>query len=316
MDKSIEIAQQNERAANISITSAVGTTYYNIVKLDKIIEIQQQIINDRQQIYALMKLSNEEGLISTADTISANKAFIKANSDLIEQKKAREQLLNTLCVLIGESPENSANLKRIAFDDAKLNKQIPDYINSEIIEQRPDYIAAEKSIEKSGLDVRAAKKEFLPSFNILGLISFNSSSYLSKMNWTNSLAALGAGALLPLFTGGSKIANLKLNKNKYEQAIENYKKVNLTAIQEVNDSLCSLKLDEEKYLKTLESYQAEKEDFSYTNMKFNEGLISRLDLLQKRENLLSTEKLLTSDKTNRFINQIGLYKAVAGAKIQ
>ena len=316
MDKSIEIAQQNERAANISVTSAVGTTYYNIVKLDKIIEIQQQIINDRQQIYALMKLSNEEGLISTADTVSANKAFIKANSDLIEQKKAREQLLNTLCVLIGESPENSANLRRIAFDDAKINKQIPDYINSEIIEQRPDYIAAEKSIEKSGLDVRAAKKEFLPSFNILGLISFNSSNYLSKMNWTNSLAVLGAGALLPLFTGGSRIANLKLNKNKYEQAIENYKKVNLTAIQEVNDSLCTLKLDEEKYLKTLESYQAEKEDFSYTNMKFNEGLISRLDLLQKRETLLSTEKLLTSDQTNRFINQIGLYKAVAGAKIQ
>ncbi len=315
MDKSIEIARQNERAAYISVISAVGSTYYNIVKLDKIIELQKQIINDSQKIYELMKLSNEEGLVSTADTVSANKAYIKANSDMIELKKSREKLLNMLCVLIGDSPENSSELRRISFDDLVINKSIPIYIPSEIIEQRPDYISSEKNIEKIGFDVRAAKKEFLPSFNILGLISFNSTEYISKMNWTNSLALLGGGALLPLFTGGRRIANLNLHKNKYEQAVENYKKTNLTAIQEINDSLCSLKLDNEKYLKTLESCNAEKEDFRFTKLKYEEGIISKLDLLQKREALISTEKLVADDKTNCFINQIGLYKSTAGAKI-
>ena len=315
MDKLIEIARQNERAAYISVISAVGSTYYNIVKLDKLINLQEEIIKDRQQIYDLMKLSNDEGFISTADTVSANKALIRANAEIIELKKSRERLLNMLAVLIGDSPENSKDYKRAAFDDLKMNKSIPDYVSSSVIESRPDYISAEKTLEKTGLDIRAAKKEFLPSFNIIGLLSFNTTEFFSSMNWTNSVGILGGGALLSLFSGGRKIANLKMQKNKYTQALENYKKTNLTAIQEVNDALCDLKLDNEKYLKTVESYENEKLDFYYANLKYDEGIISNLDLLQKKEALIVTEKMTVQDKIEYFINQIGLYKTAAGAKI-
>ncbi len=315
MDRMYEISRLNEKSAYLSVVSAVGSVYYNIVKLDKLISLQEEIILDTKEIYDLMKISNEQGLISTADTVNANKSYIKADADIIELKKTRERMLNMLAVLTGESPENTSEFNRIAFDDLKINKPLPDSIDSNVIDKRPDYLAAEKMIEKAGLDVRAAKKEFLPSFNILGLISFNSTEFLRRMNWTNSVALLAGSAMLPLFTGGSRIANLKLQKNKYEQAIETYRKTNLTAIQEVNDALSDLKLDNEKYNKTLESLKAEEDDFYYTTLKYNEGVISKLDLLQKKEALLVTQKQVTNDKTDYFINQIGLYKAVAGADI-
>lgn len=311
-DKLVEISKENERSVYISIISSIGSAYYNIVKLDKLIEIQEKIINDRKQIYDLMQLSNNEGITSTADTVSAYKAYVKSNSDMIELKKTREKMLNLLAVLVGESPENACDYKRIAYDDLIIKKEIPEYIETNVIEARPDYIASEKMIEKAGLDVRAAKKEFLPSFNILGLLSFNSTEFFRKMNWTNSVALTGVNAMLPLFTGGAKIANFKLNKNKYLQAVENYQKTNLTAIQEINNALCDLKLDNEKYLKTLENFNAEKKEFYYTDLKYKEGIISNLDLLQKKESLLVTEKLVASDKTALFVNQIGLYKATAG----
>ncbi len=312
MDKLIEISRQKEKAAYISVAGAVGTTYYNIVKLDKLIEVQEQIIEERKQIYDLMQLSNKEGLISTADTVTAQKAYIKSNSDLIELRKLRERMLNMLAVLTGDSPENSKNYERISYDELTINKGIPDSIATEIITSRPDYVSAEKMIEKTGLDVRAAKKEFLPTFNILGLIAFNSTKLLKTMNWTNSFALLGGNAMLPLFTGGAKTANFKLNKNKYKQALEDYQNTNLKAIQEVNDALCGLKLDNEKYEKSLEIFNSEKKEFYYTNLKYKEGIISNLDLLQKKEALLSTEKLVVADKVDYFINQIGLYKATAG----
>ncbi len=315
MDKLIEASRQSERAAYISAVSATGSTYYNIVKLDKLIEIQQDIINDRKRIYDLMKISNEQGLISTADTVNAQKAFIRAEADLSDLMKSRERLLNMLAVLTGESPENKADFKRISFDELTINKKIPDCISSEVIENRPDYLTSEIMLKKIGLEIRAAKKDFLPTFNILGLISFNSTEFFQNMNWTNSVALFGGGALLPLFTGGSRIANLKLQKNKYNQAIETYKKTYLTSIQEVNDALCDLKSDNERYLKTLQSYDAEKADFKFTEMKFKEGIISNLDLLQKRESMLTTEKLVTTDRTDYFINQIGLYKATAAANL-
>ena len=62
-------------ASEIAIISAVGTVYYNIVKLDKLIEIQEDLVKDRENIYNLMKLPNEEGITSTSDLIQAEKSF-------------------------------------------------------------------------------------------------------------------------------------------------------------------------------------------------------------------------------------------------
>ena len=106
--------------------------------------------------------------------------------------------------------------------------------------------------------------------------------------------------------------NYKINKNKYEQTLLNYQKTNLIAIQEVNDSLSVLKLDNEKHIKNLKTFEMEQKDFIFTEKKYEQGIISLLDLLQKKEALLSIEKMVTTSKTDCLINHISLYKAVAG----
>lgn len=307
-----EVSKFNERAAYISVASAVGGTYFNIVKVDKLISLQNEIIKDRKQIYELMKQRNEQGITSTADLVRADKAYVSATTDLIDLKKAREILLNSLAVLIGETPNNANELKRISYDELKYNKPIPKEISSEVITQRPDYLAAEKMVEKAGLDVKIAKKEFLPKIDILGLLFFTTNSMGSSMNWTNSLGLLGANAMLPIFTGGKLKANLRLNKNRYEQILESYYKTNLVAIQEVNDSLSSLKLDTDKYHKNLRTYDMQKTDFKYMEKRHEMGVMSGLDLLQQRENLLVINKMVVASKTDCFIDQISLYKAVGG----
>src|SRR5574344_79674 len=174
--KLYEIAKFNEKAIYISISSQIGATYFNIVKLDKLISLQNEIIKDRKNIYNLMKIRNEQGLTSTADLTRADKSYVMAVSDMSDLNKSREILLNSLAVLIGDNPNNISEYKRISYDKLIKIKAIPNQISSEIITSRPDYLAAEKLVEKSGLDVRIAKKEFLPNINILGLYTFNSFS--------------------------------------------------------------------------------------------------------------------------------------------
>ena len=310
--KTLEVSKINERAAYISIASAVGGIYFNVVKLDKLISLQNEIITDRKQIYEMMKLRSQQGITSTADVVRADKACVLAQVDLSDLKKAREIMLNQLAVLVGESPNNINELKRISYDELIYQKPIPKEISSDIITQRPDYLAAEKQVEKAGIDVRVAKKEFLPKIDILGLLFFSASSLGGSMNWANSLALLGGQAMLPLFTGGAKFANLRLNKNKYEQVLQNYYKTNLVAIQEVNDSLSSLKLDSEKYQKNLKTYDMQKADFKYMQLRYDQGIMSKLDLLQQKENLLVIDKMVAASKTECYIDQISLYKAVGG----
>lgn len=307
--KQYEASLQDERAAYISIASAVGTTYLNIVKLDKMIELQEQIVSDRKTIYDLMLLRNKEGLTSTADTVKANKSYIAGNTDLTEYKKQRSKLLNQLPVLIGENPNNSEQLTRTNYDNIDFSGVIPSEISSEVITRRPDYLKAEKMVEKSGIDVTVARKEFLPTINILGIAMFLANDFGSLWTTKSMLAAVGGGINLPIFTGGRRRANLKMKKDVYERVLNNYYQTNLNAIQEVNDALVSVKLDEQKLIDTEKQAKLEREDFGYSTNKYNQGTISKLDLIQIKENVLFTDKMVVNDKINCLVNYIGLYKA-------
>ena len=312
--KLYEASQFDERAAYISVASAVGTTYLNIVRLDKIVDLQQEIVELRKEIYDLMLKRNREGITSTADTVKANKALVAGETDLIEYQKQRDFLLHQLAVLIGESPANAEELTRTSYDKIVFSGNIPSEISSDVIVQRPDYLKAEKMVEKAGIDVRVAKKEFLPSFNIMGLALFNASNIGSSWTTKNMLASIGAAGMLPLFTGGSLTANLRLKKTEYERVLQNYYKTNLTAIQEVNDALVSVKKDTEKMERTQKQADLEKTDFMYNRDKFNQGVISKLDLIQFKENLLSIDKLVAQQNIECMVDYIGLYKA-AGSKL-
>lgn len=307
-----EIAKINEKGACISIASAVGANYFNIIKLDKLISIQNEIISSRKEIYELMKIRNNEGITSTADLIRAEKSFVSAQAELCDLEKTRNALLNNLAVLIGESPENASELKRSSYDELKAKLPVPNEISSDIIVKRPDYLIAEKQVEKAGLDVKIAKKEFLPSVDILGLMMFSMTSASNSLNWANALMAFGGSTMLPIFTGGGKFANLRLYKNKYEQILQTYYKTNLIAIQEVNDALCAAKLDDEKLTKNIKTLNMEKEDFKYTQQRYNQGIISHLDVLQKQESLLVMNKMVSANKIDCYIDQISLYKATGG----
>jgi NodT family efflux transporter outer membrane factor (OMF) lipoprotein len=307
--KLYEGSKLDERAAYISVASAVGSTYFNIINLDKMISLQEQIVNIRQEIYNLMLIRNKEGLTSTADTVKANKALVAGQTDLIELKKNREKMLNQMCVLIGESPENANSIKRNSLDSINYQLAIPSEIPSEIITQRPDYMKAELMVEKAGIDVKVAKKEFLPSINILGGALFNAADIGSLFTTKNMLLGVGGGLVTPLFQGGSLIANLKLKKATYERILQDYYKTNLTAIQEVNDALVASRLDKDKMTQTTKQYNLEKSDYKYNEKKFNQGTISKLDLIQYQENLLTIEKLVAQQKVECMTDAISLYKA-------
>lgn len=308
--KEYEGSLQDERAAYIGIASAVGSVYLNIVKLDKMISLQEEIVKDRKIIYDLFLARNKEGLTSTADTVKADKSYISGQTTLTEYKKQRNILLNQLCVLIGENPNKADTITRIAYDDLNFAGVIPEEISSEVISQRPDYIKAEKMIEKAGIDVRVAKKEFLPSINLSGVALFLAGDIGSLWTTKNALAALASGVTLPLFTGGKRRANLRLKKDEYERVLNNYYQTNLTAIQEVNDSLTTIKHDSQKFTDTKTQAKLERENYGYNEASYKQGVLSKLDLIQLKEAVLSTDKLVADQKINCLVDYIGLYKAV------
>lgn len=307
--KSWEASLQDERAAHISIASAVGTTYLNIIKMDKLISLQEEIVSMRSDLLELEKLRYDEGISSSLDVSQSEKGLILAQNDLIELKKVHHKLLTQFAVLIGESPENIDSIERKSIDEISNNMEIPSEISTEVITNRPDYKKSEIMIQKAGLDVRVAKKDLLPSIIIGGAGIFNATELAHLFTTKNMLSGIGAGIQPTLFTGGRKMANLKLKKASYERILENYYQTNLTAIQEVNDSLFVLKSDDERYEQLVKQYEIENDSYNMNMDRYNEGVLSKYDILRYRESLLVIEKQLEAYKTDRIIGFIGLYKA-------
>ena len=309
--KLYEASILDEQAAYISIASAVGSVYVNIVKLDAIIDLQEEIVKLRKEIDEIMQISNAEGIVSTSDLVKANESYISGVADLVDLKKERTKLLHQLAVLVGDSPNNIEEYKRIDYKELAFSGEIPESVESDIIMNRPDYRKAEKMLEKAGIDVRIARKEMLPQLSLGGGVLFNNNHLESLFSTKGMLWGLGGQVMQPIFMGGKIKANLKAHKIAYERSLENYEKVNLTSMQEVNDSLVSVNMDKEKLLKQKKIQELERKDFVLTQEKYKEGVISKLDLAQKQENVLNVDKMVYNTEFDCLVDYINFYKAVA-----
>ena len=166
-------------------------------------------------------------------------------------------------------------------------------------------------LEKAGIDVRVARKEMLPHINLGGLLFFNNKYFESLFNTSTMLWGVGGGLVQPIFQGFSLTANLKAKKLAYERAIRNYEKVNLTSMQEVNDSLVTVNMDRDKLAKQKEIQALEQKDFQITQDKYKEGVIAKLDLDQQQENLLNVQRMVYNTEFDCMVDYINFYKATA-----
>lgn len=311
-EKTYVSSQYQEMSIYISLATDVATSYINLIKYDKQIEIQKDYLAAKTEELKREEKSYRNGVVSIPDLNKVKEAQRNAKSDFDELIKSRDKTLNQLAVLIGESPQNIAGLKRGNWDDFDYKAPVPSEISSDVVFSRPDIKAAETDLEKAKIDVRVARKEFLPSFKIYGIYSLSNIGPDGFGSWGSTIAALIANATMDLFKGGYKVANLKVYKAKYEQMFEAYRQVDLNAIKEVNDSLLIIKQDTKIDENTLRNLITENDNYQRAQKSYKRGVISYPNLLSEQETFLSTEQNWVNTRTARLIDYITLYKAVGG----
>lgn len=312
MKKAYEAGQYEEKAVYIALLSDVATVYTNILQYDELINVAQEDITIYTKLLETDNNKFAQGVINSAQLNISKENLESAKNKLENYQKQREVLLMQLAVLTGVSPEGTAELKRGNLEDFEYQAVIPEEIDSDVIFSRPDVMAAESKLEKAAIDVRVARKEFLPTFNITGIWTFNTIAPGTFFSWESSLAAIIAGASQDIFTGGRKIANLKIQKAKYEELFETYRQTDLEAVKEVNTALCFIKHDRE-----IENNTLNKVDYAYYNLeeskkKLNRGTISYPQYLEELSGFLKLQESSIEAKNQRLVNYFTLYKAVGG----
>lgn len=312
VEKQLDILKQSQRATYISLTSALAADYYSLIKIDKMLDYQDKILTLQKKILNLTDAKYKNGLTSVSDVINEKKNLTIAEDEKNTLEQDREVLSGQIKVMLDLPSEE--NLSRISFNKISFI-DIPEKINSDVIENRPDFIISQEQMKKIGIDVKVAKKELLPSFILSGQVGFNSYELGKIFNGNSFLSSVGVIPFWNVFTGGQKIAYLRFKKYEYEEATEKYKKTVLTSLQEVNDSLVIAKTAKKNYKGSVERLDLVNENYELISQKYKIGGTSDLQRLKAQEILLISEKNEVSNKINCVISAIGLYKAVGGQDI-
>ena len=309
LKKQIEMTTQDERASYISISSGFAANYFTLIGIDKLIKNQNDLINVEKDIVALEEQKYGSGLCPIAEVLSEKQTLTQMQERLNSLLERQDIVSNQLITQLGDRLITKIN--RSNYDSIQ-SISTPTEISTEYIGNRPDVQKAELYIEKTGIDVKVARRDFLPKFRIYGQVGFNSYDWCRMFAPHTFLSTAGVAPSLDLFTGGYKKAVLKYNKLEYEKALQIYEKAILTSIQELNDSMMSIKTANSNYERSFERFNLEKEKLQLSNDQYKIGGKAKLDNMKDQQNILIVEEDLVMNNINRIISSINLYKAVGG----
>ena len=305
----LEIIKQMERATYISLSGNFAADYFNLIKADKLIELQKELIDTQEEILSKTREKYNSGLCSINEVLEAQKLLTILKEEYNTHIKTRDVLIESLKVYLADENDK---IKRNSFENTKLMDDLPLKYSSDIVLKRPDYIEQEANLKRLGFDIRVARKEFLPSFVIFGQIGLNAYHLSSLFNSPSQFFNAGILPSWDLFSGGRKIAFLKMKKMQYEQALNDYQKTYITGVTDINSNLIEYKTALENYKEVSNRIKTDEKIYNLIKDKRKIGSANDLDVLYAKEIYLSTKKQETSNKINSIICSIGLYKALGG----
>lgn len=305
--------QNNTKSTYLTLLTDVATTYTNILLYDYLIKVQKEILENKEKNLTFDFNKFRYGIIDSINLNNTNEDFYSQKLIYETLIKNRNTSLYNLSLLLGRSADNISELERGYLEKFEYIETIPDIINSDLIYFRPDVLEVENQLKSARIDVTVAKKDFFPSFNITGLLTFDTAGGGNFFSWGSSFAYLLANATQDIFKGGAKIANLKIKQAKFNELMEKYLQVDLIAIKEINNALNIIKQDSENEKNSKEQLELEYRNFIATDKKYKRGTVSKADWLNNRNSYNQQRQISATSKANRLVDYFTLYKATGGA---
>ena len=312
MKQQLEIVKQAERATYIALTSDFASDYFNLIRADEFLKIQNELIKTQEDIISKTRDKYDIGLCTINDVLAEQRLLTTLKEERNRHIKTRDTLIDTMRVYLSNS---SGNIERNSYENITFLTGIPTEYSTSIVENRPDYLQEEANIKRIGFDVKAARREFLPKFIIFGQIGLNAYHLDTLFNSVSQMFSAGILPSIDLFSGGRKIALLKLKKFQYEEALNSYQKAILTGIKDINSGLVEYKEAQENYKESADRLKMQNRTYSLAKDKQEIGSASDLDVLYAKEAYLMVRKDEVSNKINSVISTIGLYKAAGGVDL-
>lgn len=309
----VKISEENLNIAKLAITSEIMASYFNIILSDCLIKNYQEIITNLEETIKLKRQLYEGGIIPYDNLYTTEYEVVVQRNTLNSLLKQREILLHQFAVLRGLSPESESEIKRRNINELTLPFEEKKSVNSDLIFNRPDVVQSELELKKAAIDVRVARKTFLPSVNLNEVIGFENIRGGRIFNWESTVYQLGAGLLFDLYTGGYKMSYLRYNKELAKEKLYHYNNVLLNAFCEVENNLSSFKTDYNSYVEFNKATEKSEHYHDVAMIRYNNGIGNKIDALDARRQVLNNLNSMYGAKVSALVDSVNIYKSLGGS---
>ena len=310
-----QATQEEYNAVMTSLIAKVVSSYINLRTAQARLQVVESNLHIQEQTKNITEARFNTGLASALDVAQAKSIYYATAAKVPELETTVSECLNALGILSGKIPwmlDAELNLSTASVIPASNTQMVPVSVPAEILRQRPDVRAAEKSIDACASLVGATVADWLPKFYVTGKIGVASTDFKNLFQEDKMYWQVAPAIKWNIFSGTALSGQIQEAKAKTEMAVNSYNNVVLNALQEVDNSMVAYKhsiSEEDAY--TVAYEQAEL-TFNLALDLYKKGLIEFQNVLDAQRNLLSYEEAKVMSEANVSLSLVQLYLALGG----
>ncbi|MGH8802896.1 MAG: TolC family protein, partial [Casimicrobiaceae bacterium] len=239
------------------------------------------------------------------------RADLDSSRDVAQQQAlAYVQALRALETLVGRYP---AAVIEVPGALPVLAGPVPVGLPSELLERRPDVVAAEHRVAAAFYQVAEAKAARLPKIALTASATSISSDVFVLQNHANPVVSLGANLTAPIFNGWALEAQVDIRTAEQKLAVAEYGRVAARAFADVEAALSAeFTADErEAILARAVTDNTRTLDLAQVRLKVGSGDLRAV--MQRNVALNSARAALLRVQGERLVQRVNVYLALGGS---
>ena len=295
--------------ARQSLAATVAKAWFTAIEAGLQRSIAQDVLRSSE---SLLHLAQERLRVGngTEQAVAEARVSVGNYRDTLQQVElAREQALRALELLLGRYP--AAEIA-VAERLSPMPPPVPVGMPSQLLERRPDVIAAERRVAAAFDRVGEARAAQLPRISLTAGGSSVSSDLLQLKDTSNPIWSVGANLIAPLYQGGALRAQVEIRSAEQKQAVADYARAGQRAFGEVESALAAENTLRERDAILEATIRDSERALELARIQYRVGSV---DLRAVEQNQLALYPARTSRlrvQTERLAQRVNLYLALGG----
>ena len=296
--------------ARQSLAAAVARSWFIAVEAALQAEAARGALQSGEELVRVAETRSRVGVGSDEDIYIA-RANAGIDRDALRQiELARTQAIRALELLLGRYPSAAAGVSpQLPGQPAAVPAGLP----SELLERRPDVVAAERRVAAAFHRVGEAKAARLPAIALTTSVNSVSSDLFVLQDRNNPVWSFGANLMMPIFRGGALKRQVEIRTSEQKQAVAAYAVVGHRAFAEVENALAAeiAAIDREQIL--VQTIADNRRALEIVQTQFKVGSTDLRFVNQRQLALIATQTSLIRMQAEQRIQRVNLHLALGGS---